>query len=116
MSDGMTPVVAGANDTPNIPRSDRNGYTRIPETLLTSGQSDRAIRLYGLLAYDYDGPGTQLAPLLRDLRTVLRVDRLTLETTMHELREAGWLVVTRISRGGSIYTLYADADPTRAKQ
>ena len=116
MSDGMTPVVAGANDTPNIPRTDPGPCARIPEMLLVSDLSDRAIRLYGLLACYYDGPGTQLAPLLRDLRTVLRVDRLTLETTMHELREAGWLVVTRISRGGSIYTLYADADPTRAKQ
>ncbi len=116
MTDGMTPVVAGANDTPDIPRTDPEPCARIPEMLLVSDLSDRAIRLYGLLAHYYDGPGTRLAQRLFEFRMVLRADLLAVDTAMCELRNAGWLVVTRISRGGSSYTLYADADPKRSAQ
>ncbi len=116
MSDGMTPVVAGANDTPETPRVDPEPCARIPEMLLVSDLSDRAIRLYGLLARYYDGLGTQLAQRLVEFRMVLRVDLLVLDTAMCELREAGWLVVTRTSGVGSSYTIYLDADPKRAKQ
>ncbi len=116
MSEGMTPVVAGANDTPDIPRTDPGPCARIPEMLLVSDLSDRAIRLYGLLAYDYDGPGTRLAQRLVEFRMVLRVNSLVLDTAMCELRNAGWLVVTRASGAGSSYTIYADADPKRATQ
>ncbi len=116
MSDGMTPVVAGANDTPDTTRTDPGPCARIPEMLLVSDLSDRAIRLYGLLATHYNGPGTWLPPRLAAAFTVLRVDSLAVDAAMRELRDAGWLAVTQTPIAGSFYTLYADDDPKRAKQ
>src|SRR5262249_8480284 len=73
----------------------RTRFAMVPEWLIYSGVSDRAVRLYGVLARHAQSDGTGADPGRARLARLMRTSRSSLDRARRELEGIGAIDVTR---------------------
>lgn len=86
-------------------------WAMVPDTLIRSGLSDRAVRVYALLVR-YANGDRRAWPRQTVLAQKLDCSRATVERAVRELREEGWVTTERREAGGVLeYELHTAPVP-----